>query len=867
MIQQGLYKQSQSIARHARSVFSDHHRLLDPQNSKRVLGILNALELAKTPDLIESALSLVRTELEKLLALEEGIDRQKIDTCKGSIDLLIGPEGTDQQTAPAEGSPSTGQTTSPYENVLPLPREKAHPPHQTILLGEQGLPPSQGGRRPGPGFTQIEPPSVPRKTQKISPAHKLASDDPDKPSSQASNSGNFAFPPNFSVPQAHSQTLPDGSAGEKFAFPEGVSLSQFAKDHPTGETIYSGSATRTVQDAGAAPSEDPILKHREAFLKKGFELERVIGQGGMGIVMLAKDTKHNRSVAIKIILVPGRDPAREARLAGPFNQDHGVVPVYDSGFINNYPYLIMPYLGDVRDLEDLPDDLEVLPRLVACLGMAKSIQNMHSEEVLHKDIKPANFLSTGVENGEVEELLEGMKVYGSDFGLARKFSENDPNTTVGTPLFMSPEQARGEPIAAPSDVYSLGVTKYKVLTGRHPYPESARSNTVRLLSHVVGLPRPAISKEDQHLKDLSIPPEIIELLSEMTDPHPLNRPKMERVVEVFTRFIHSQRKDAKEIQKVRSLPQRLLRWGLPAVVITLVLAGGVKLYKNRQLMQEATDITASLKDGIKGMDLRDEKYSSVYFAQRLKDIKRVREIYGDEIDPKLSEKLARQEKLFELLRRGKLFRETFNKFTKIHTDYRNDPSNHAIFLQAAELALDFLKYFDAEGFHYTAPASTSAEIPSEFIVPSTTDPRQAAYAGSLTALAPPKNFQMMCEYLRRTLGASSHLGFSERYDTLTTEMEFRAASWVVTVTGRSLYINPASIKALPVSVRIELMHAVIRSCDYFLRLHVALSKEPENAYPQLKEELRHRLCRGSDIMIGLVGLIPDPSLLQPSTSR
>lgn len=201
-----------------------------------------------------------------------------------------------------------------------------------------------------------------------------------------------------------------------------------------------------------------------------YEIERLIGSGGMGIVFKAFDTELNRPVAIKI-LAPylanngsaKKRFAREARAAAGVVDDH-VVPIHNVESENEPPFLVMQYVAGGSLQEKLDRDGPLAPCEVLRIGMqtATGLAAAHAQGLIHRDVKPSNIL---LDEGVERALL-------TDFGLAR--SEDDACLTrsgfhPGTPHYMSPEQVRGEAIDARSDLFGLGCVLYALCTGHPPF--------------------------------------------------------------------------------------------------------------------------------------------------------------------------------------------------------------------------------------------------------------------------------------------------------------------------------------------------------------------------------------------------------------
>jgi serine/threonine-protein kinase len=216
----------------------------------------------------------------------------------------------------------------------------------------------------------------------------------------------------------------------------------------------------------------------------GYELQEIIGVGGMGVVYKAKHVKLDRVVAVKILRgadhVSARELAALARVAqsiAAIKHAH-IVQVHDFGELEGLPYVTMEYVeaGSLaRRLEGKPLPAREAAELVAIL--AEAVHATHMIGIVHRDLKPANVL-IGADGAP--------KI--ADFGLARHFvgEASLPLTRlqVGTPSYMAPEQASGrEDALNPSvDIYSLGALLYEVLTGRPPFRAATALETQR---HVI----------------------------------------------------------------------------------------------------------------------------------------------------------------------------------------------------------------------------------------------------------------------------------------------------------------------------------------------------------------------------------------------
>jgi serine/threonine protein kinase len=256
-----------------------------------------------------------------------------------------------------------------------------------------------------------------------------------------------------------------------------------------------------------------------------YRVLRILGAGSMGIVFEAEDIKLHRRVALKVMkkAQAKREENRgrfmkEARSAAAIEHDH-IVTIYQVGEDAGFPFLAMKLLVG-ESLEDRLNRVGPLPpEEVIRIGteIADGLAAAHERGLIHRDIKPANIW--------LEEGKGRVKIV--DFGLARvcddeEAAEAERNYLIGTPLYMSPEQARGLEIDQRSDLFSLGSLLYRISTGKLPFPGTTSKQA--LLSVIRDHPMaPRAVNSD-------IPPFLSRVIMDLLEKAPGERPRNARVV-------------------------------------------------------------------------------------------------------------------------------------------------------------------------------------------------------------------------------------------------------------------------------------------------------------------------------------------------
>ncbi|MGE3315966.1 MAG: serine/threonine-protein kinase [Planctomycetaceae bacterium] len=261
----------------------------------------------------------------------------------------------------------------------------------------------------------------------------------------------------------------------------------------------------------AAPS------HPEMLGRIGrYEVERLIGVGGMGIVLKGFDSELHRVVAIKVLMphlansaAARRRFAREAQAAAAVVHEH-VIPIYNVETDGDLPYLVMQYVPG-KSLQARVDEegpLEIKDVLRIARQAAAGLAAAHAQGLVHRDVKPANML--------LEESVDRVLI--SDFGLARTVDDagfTRTGTVAGTPHYMSPEQASGDAVDHRSDLYSLGSSIYFMCTGRPPFRSESAMAVLNRICHEKHRPLDEVNSD--------VPAELVELVDRLLAKDPDKR--------------------------------------------------------------------------------------------------------------------------------------------------------------------------------------------------------------------------------------------------------------------------------------------------------------------------------------------------------
>ncbi len=254
-----------------------------------------------------------------------------------------------------------------------------------------------------------------------------------------------------------------------------------------------------------------------AALADRYRIERELGRGGMATVYLADDLKHRRKVAVKVLhpelaeALGAERFLREIETTANLRHPH-ILPLYDSGDADGFLYYVMPFVEgeSLRDRLDREKQLPIDGALAIAREVADALGYAHARGIVHRDIKPENI------------LLEGGHAVVADFGIARAVSAagegriTQTGMAVGTPMYMSPEQAAGDrDLDGRSDLYSLGCVLYEMLGGQAPFTGPTVESVVR--QHVMTQAAPITNLRP------TVPPEVAGALARTLAKNPADR--------------------------------------------------------------------------------------------------------------------------------------------------------------------------------------------------------------------------------------------------------------------------------------------------------------------------------------------------------
>ena len=330
--------------------------------------------------------------------------------------------------------------------------------------------------------------------------------------------------------------------------------------------------TAAHDDASAEPVTTASKKKRSVHtgdVLGRYELGDEVGEGGMATVYRARDKELRRDVAVKVLFPHlARRPEivrrfhREARAAAALEHPN-ILRIYDVGGdleSDDPPFIVMELIRGTTLLGEIERRGPMFAEVAACVGalLADALAVAHAAGIIHRDIKPANVL-----------VAQDGRLLLADFGVARLETEDSLVTKtgalLGTPAYMSPEQASGDIATAKSDLYSLGATLYQLVTGTLPYAGSP-AKVMALLA--TGQRIAAVKKR------AAVGPELSRMIDRLMETEPASRPTSAKEVAAELRATSAPLGDAAvELEAYLHDPVAFVAARSPAVVSSLVAAG------------------------------------------------------------------------------------------------------------------------------------------------------------------------------------------------------------------------------------------------------------------------------------------------------
>ncbi len=382
------------------------------------------------------------------------------------------------------------------------------------------------------------------------------------------------LPPNWAELAPLLDAVLDAAPEHREALILELSAGDPARQRALTHLVFECERDTPLLQRGAAERFDDLAREEPdcllpEFLGDRYEVGRELGRGGMARVYLARDLKHGRDVAIKVIRPEvsaslGHDRfLREIEIAARLNHPN-ILPLYDSGEVAGSLYFVMPYGEGPSLRERLSQDgaLPVSNALNVLRDVARALAYAHEHGVVHRDIKPDNVM-----------LSSGAAVV-TDFGIAKAVSAalkdvagptlTQSGSVIGTPAYMAPEQATGDPSTDHrADIYSFGCLAYEVFSGKPPFPNE--SLHLVIAAHIGTVPRPVTALR------ADVPPAVAELIARCLEKTPAARPQSAgELLDSLDRAAATGASVAAPASPAAWRPARTVKWVALGLVVGLI---------------------------------------------------------------------------------------------------------------------------------------------------------------------------------------------------------------------------------------------------------------------------------------------------------